>query len=95
MCRPTQNGTQFIGTGTPVQLNIRVDSALRDRFKEACKVLRKDQSEMIEQMIAAFCDDIETIHVRHMDGSLCPLSQLLINLERALLTSWRGKTGPQ
>jgi len=69
---------------TPVQLNARIPKWLRDRFRETTTALHTDQNEIIHRMILAFTEHAGETSLRHLDGSLCPMTNLCIGLEEEI-----------
>jgi len=66
------------------QLNIKIPILLRDQFNAALATRRESQREVIEHMIQAYTVAIEGRRVLHLDGTICPLSQLILDLTDAV-----------
>lgn len=59
------------------QLSTRVDAELLKHFADCCKSQGESQREVIERLIAAHITHKENRHTLHLDGRLCPLSEML------------------
>lgn len=62
------------------QLNVKIDVALFQQFTARCKNTGRSQRQIVETLIEAWLAASEDTHVRHLDGSMCPLSELIKNL---------------
>lgn len=69
---------------TPCQLNVRLPRYLRDAFAKVCTAGHKDQSEVLFDMITAYTENSLEVSIRHLDGRICPMSSLMIELAVAL-----------
>lgn len=65
------------------QLNLRVPAELKADFKEACSKRHKDMAELICTWMQSFIAAENTVQLRHMDGELCPLSELITGIARS------------
>jgi len=65
------------------QVNIKIPVELKDSFNRALEKRRESQREVLERMIEAYTAQTESRSVLHLDGQMCPLSALIVNLTEA------------
>lgn len=61
----------------PAQVVLRTDRQTRDSFKEACSHIPGGMQAVLEQAMMATIEHAHDRHIRHIDGSLCPISQMV------------------
>jgi len=66
------------------QVNIKIPLALKNAFNRALTARRESQRDVLERMIEAYTAQVEGRRVLHLDGELCPLSALIVNLTEAV-----------
>ena len=62
------------------QLNVKIAGNTRSAFAKACEARRESQREVIERLLESYVAAFENRAVLHLDGSLCPLTQLIRDL---------------
>lgn len=65
------------------QLNLRVSADLKSEFAERCRRNGHGQTEIIEVLLSIWMMNEKELGIRHLDGSECPLSQLVRGLAEA------------
>ena len=60
-----------------VQINLRLDVELASKFRAACESTGKSYADVLRPMIEAWLAEKESSATRHLDGSECPLSELI------------------
>lgn len=62
------------------QLNVRLDSAVKQTFQAECKRMGKEQNEVVEMLIETWLAPGKDRNHFHLDGVKCPMSALIDNL---------------
>lgn len=65
------------------QVNIKINKTTKIEFDIALKKRGEGQREVIERIIECYIHGVENRAVMHLDGQLCPLSQLILDLTKA------------
>jgi len=63
-----------------VQFNVRIPDTIKLRFAEECTCRRASQSEIITTLLTVWLDHAQDVGVRHLNGTECPISQLVRTL---------------
>jgi hypothetical protein len=62
------------------QVNFRCDRQVRDDFVKTCEANHRTQADVLVQMMEAYTAAGNESSVRHLNGDLCPLSELIRTL---------------
>lgn len=66
------------------QLNCRIDGSLMETFKHEVAREGKTMNQVVEQLIESWLAPGSDRHKYHLDGTVCPMAQLLDGLSEAL-----------
>ena len=66
------------------QVNVKIDAGLHRRFNTALQVRGHSQRDIVERAIEVYVNAANSTAILHLDGSLCPLNEMVLNLTRAV-----------
>jgi hypothetical protein len=83
-------GAEHIERTKPVNVLLRLDPKLHSEFKEACASRHDSQQTALLKFIEAYVESHNEAGIRHMNGDVCPLSGLIMNLGDAVRAQLGG-----
>ena len=78
----------------PAKITVRTDVATRDAFKTACTKQHLDMQDALLRFMEATISSQRDHRVTHLDGSLCPLTEVVDGLARAAITHMQTYQAP-
>jgi hypothetical protein len=68
----------------PAQLNVKIDAKTKADFAAACERRHESQAAAIERMCQGYVLQQQNAGIMHLDGSMCPISEMILSLGRAV-----------
>lgn len=76
------------------QINVKINPVTHAMFAAACDKRGVSQRHVIEHAIEVFNAATHSVAVLHMDGTLCPLNSLILELQRSVVAVVGVKAEP-
>lgn len=69
---------------TPVQLNIRIDPAMKEAFALECKKRGVSQADVLNTLLEVWLNHAGNAQIMHLDGTPCPIAAMIESLSNAV-----------